>query len=247
MEVWTDNIASYSKDVADGKLREMGINFEDNKQGFYVPRYVIEGDKERNIEAVAPDLKTVEDLKKYSAIFKDAEDKTKGRIYGSIPGWEIDKIMFNKYEYYGLNENYVYFRPGSDAALAAAFTAAYDKGEPIVGYYWEPTWLMGKYDFVLLEDAPYSEADFELGKTECPSVVCTVCTSNDFAKKDPEFCEFLKKYKTSSALVSEALAHMQDTGDDTKATAEWFLKEHDDLLDSWLTADQAAKVREALK
>jgi glycine betaine/proline transport system substrate-binding protein len=41
--------------------------------------------------------------------------------------------MYKKYEFLNLDEKFVYFRPGSDAALAAAFTGAYERGEPIVG------------------------------------------------------------------------------------------------------------------
>lgn len=37
-------------------------------------RYVIEGDSERSIDPIAPDLKTVEDLKNYSHIFTDEDD-----------------------------------------------------------------------------------------------------------------------------------------------------------------------------
>ena len=46
MEEWTANLPTYQEDVQGGKLKELGVNFEDNKQGFYVPRYVIEGDAE---------------------------------------------------------------------------------------------------------------------------------------------------------------------------------------------------------
>jgi len=245
MEVWTDNIASYREDVNAGKLTELGVNFDDNRQGIYVPRYVIEGDPERGIEAVAPELRTVEDLKKYKDVFKDDEQPGKGRIYGAIPGWVIDTIMHNKYKHYGLDQDFVYFRPGSQAAMDTAFTSAYDKGKPIAGYYWEPTWLMGKYDFVLLEDAPYTnEEDYLAGKTACPSVVVTIAASNDFVEREPEFCEFLKKYKTSSALTSEALAYMQDTGKNHIETAKWFLTEHDELLNAWLDADKAQLVRD---
>lgn len=246
MEVWTDNISTYHDDIAQGKLVELGINFDDNYQGIYVPRYVIEGDPARGIEPMAPDLKRVEDLLKYKDVFKDDEQPDKGRVYGAIPGWVIDDIMYNKYVYYGLDKDFIYFRPGSQAAMDAVFTSAYDKGQPIAGYYWEPTWLMGKYDFVLLEDAPYNPDTYADGETECPSVVVTVCASNSFAKKDKDYTDFLRKYRTSSALTSEALAYMQETGSDTIETAKWFLKQHDDLLDSWLTADQSAKVRKAL-
>ena len=82
------------------------------------------------------------------------KDLAKGRLYGAIPGWNIDAILYKKYEVYGLNQNYIYFRPGSEATLSTAFLTAYEKGLPVVGYQWEPTWLSGKLDLVLLEDAP---------------------------------------------------------------------------------------------
>ena len=143
METWSANIATYEDDLASGGYHLLGTNFDDNIQGFYVPRYVIEGDPERGIEPMAPDLKTVTDLMDYADLFVDEEDKSRGRIYGAIPGWEIDTILYKKYELYGLDKEYNYFRSGSDASLSAVISSAYDKGEPIVTYYWEPTWLMG--------------------------------------------------------------------------------------------------------
>ncbi|MDY4785248.1 glycine betaine ABC transporter substrate-binding protein [Pygmaiobacter massiliensis] len=246
MEMWTDNIASYDEDIANGRIQEMGTNFDDNMQGFYVPRYVIEGDPERGIEPMAPELRNVADLANYASLFKDEEQPSKGRIYGAIPGWEIDNVMYKKYQHYGLDKNFVYFRPGSDASLSAAITSAYEKGEPIVAYYWEPTWLMGKYDFVLLQDAPYDPVGFAEGKTACPAVNVTISTSNAFAEKNPEFCQFLSKYRTSSALTSEALAYMQDTGANYVDTAKWFLGEHPELLEQWLAPDDVEKVQAAI-
>lgn len=239
MEVWTDNLSSYADDIAAGDLKEVGVNFDDNAQGLYVPRYVIEGDPARGIEPMAPDLKTVADLKNYASLFKDPEDSSKGIIYGGIAGWEITEIIHKKYLYYGLDATYNYIEPGTDAATSAVLVAAYDKGEPVVAYYWEPTWLLGKYDFVLLEDAPYDPALYHDGKTACPSVRVTICTSNDFYDSDPEFVAFLSKYHTSSALTSQALAYMEDTGANYKETAKWFLKEHRDMVETWLTAEQA--------
>ncbi len=246
MEMWTDNLATYDDDIAAGRMQELAINFDDNFQGLYVPRYVIEGDSVRGIEPVAPDLKTVEDLKKYASLFPDPEDPGKGRIFGGLPGWEVTTILEKKVQYYGLDEMYNYVLPGSDAAMSAAFISAWDKGEPIVAYYWEPTWLLGMYDFVLLEDAPYNAETYMQGETAFPATTVTICVSNDFKASNPEFCEFLSKYRSSSALTSEGLAHMQETGDDYVATAKWFLKQHDDFIDQWLTADQAAKLRAAL-
>jgi ABC-type proline/glycine betaine transport system substrate-binding protein len=246
IENWSENIAAYEPDLKAKKFVELGINFDDNRQGFYVPRYVIEGDAKRGIKAIAPDLKTVEDLKKYSHVFVDEEDPSKGRIYGSIPGWSIDETLFAKYKYYGLDKNYNYFRPGSAATLAASFMKAYQAGEPIVGYNWEPTWISGKLDLVLLEDAPYTKEGYLKGETEIPSVHVTVTASNKFVKSNPDFSKFLANYHTSSALTAKALAYIMDNKASYDDAALHFIKTNEDLVKGWMPADKFAKVKAAL-
>lgn len=247
METWTDSIAPYEEDVASGKLVELGVNYDDNIQGLYVPRYVVEGDAQRGLEPLAPDLKTVEDLKNYAHIFQDADDPSKGAIYGAISGWQIDEVMRKKVAFYGLDEMYNYIDPGSDPALAAAIAGAYEKGEPIVAYYWEPAWITGKYDLLLLEDAPYDPALYLEGQCECPSIRLTVAVNPDFYEQNQEFSEFLSKYKTSSQLTSEALAYISDNDASYRDAAKWFLQQHDELLDQWLQPEQAQLVRNSLE
>lgn len=246
MEIWTGTILPYHDDVAAGKITELGVNFDDNVQGLYVPRYVIEGDADRGIEALAPDLKTVADLKEYSHLFPDPDDPSKGRIYGSISGWALDEILRAKVNSYGLDEVYNYIDPGSDAALSASIASAYIKGEPIVAYYWEPTWVTGKFDLVLLEDAPYDAAVYAEGQCEFPAFPVTVGIHPEFINEYPEFCEFLSKYSTSSQLTSEALAYIYENGVEYLDCAKWFLTQHDELLDQWLPAEKAKLVRDAL-
>lgn len=246
IESWTDNVASYPDDIANGDIVDVGILVPDSAQGLYVPRYVIEGDAERGIEPMAPDLKTVEDLKKYPEIFPDDEDETKGRIYGSIPGWMADEILYKKYEFYGLNEMYNYTRLGSEATLFASLVSAYNLGEPWVGYCYEPTWVSGKLDIVLLEDAPYDPELYVEGQCAFPSQELKIVSSNKFAEKAPDLLEFFRKYNTGSELISEALAYLDETGATHEETAKWLLKENDNLLDEWLPKDKADKVRAIL-
>ena len=47
-------------------------------QGWWVPRYMIEGDPDRGIEAVAPDLKNWEQLNQYAHLFTTPETTPKG-------------------------------------------------------------------------------------------------------------------------------------------------------------------------
>jgi len=176
-EVWSENIASYKEDLASGVVKEVSVNFDDNAQGLYVPRYVIEGDPERGIDPMAPDLKTVKDLLNYSDVFADPEEPNKGRIYGAISGWGVDKILSNKFNAYGFADTFNYFQPGSDAALAASLVSAYEKGEPWVGYYWAPTWISGQYDLVLLDDEPYTGDEEAMNaRSDCfPGQPCHRC------------------------------------------------------------------------
>lgn len=246
IESWTDNVATYPDDVAKGDIVDVGVLVPDSAQGLYVPRYVIEGDEKRGIKAVAPDLKTVEDLKKYAKLFPDDENPNKGRIYGSIPGWMADEILYKKYEAYGLDEMYNYTRLGSEATLFASLASAYNLGEPWVGYCYEPTWISGKLDLVLLEDTPYDPELYLEGKCSFPKQELKIVSSSKFAEKAPDLLEFFQKYKTGSQLISSALAHLDETGKTHEETAKWFLKEHDYLLDEWLPAERAQKVRDAL-
>lgn len=249
MEVWTDNYGdTYDNALESGDLIELGVNYDDNAQGVYVPTYLIEGDKDRGIEALAPDLRSIKDLDKYWKLFKDPENPQKGRLYGAIPGWYADEILGKKLESYGLDKYYDYFSPGSDAALAGSITKAYKAGEPWVGYYWEPTWIMGKYDMTLLEDELYSlEKWNDNYQCEFPSVRCTVAVYKDLLEKAPDVVDFLKKYHTSSDLTSEALAYMQENDATAEEAALWFLKEQQDLWKSWVPEEIAVQVTEALE
>jgi glycine betaine/proline transport system permease protein/glycine betaine/proline transport system substrate-binding protein len=246
IESWTDNVATYEDDVARKDIIPLGILVPDSAQGFYVPRYMIEGDPARGIEPLTPDLKNVWDLVKYADVFEDPEDPSRGRLYGAIPGWMIDEILYKKYEYYKLNEGYNYFRVGSEAVLFASLASAYNLGEPWVGYCYEPTWITGKLDVVLLDDAPYDSALYQQGACAIPKQALRVVCGGHFPEKAPELVDFFSKYKTGSTFVSEALAHLEETKESHVQTAVWFLKEHDSLLDEWLTPEQAKKVREAV-
>ncbi|MBO8128360.1 MAG: ABC transporter substrate-binding protein [Peptococcaceae bacterium] len=248
MECWVENQQeAYDKYAGTGDVIDLGTNFDDNVQGIFVPTYVIEGDPERGIEPMAPDLRTIDDLPKYWKLFKDPEDPTKGRFYGGVPGWEADKILTKKMSTYGLDETYNLFRPGSGAALDSSLVSAYEKGEPWVGYYWAPTWIFGKLDLTQIEEPDYSEELWNNGYgCDFPSVHVNICVHKEFPEKYPEITEFLKKYGISSDIISEALAYMRDNNVKEKDAALWFLREKEDIWTQWVPEDVAQKVKDSL-
>jgi glycine betaine/proline transport system substrate-binding protein len=125
---------------------------------------------------------------------------------------------------------------------------AVKKGKPWLGYYWEPEWIMGKYDMTFIEEPVYDEEKWENGYAcAFPTVPVTICVNKDMPGKSPEIVEFLKNYHTSSALTNEALAYMEENNAEPIDAAKWFLQQHQDLWTAWVPQDVAAKVAEALQ
>ncbi|MEM8551579.1 MAG: glycine betaine ABC transporter substrate-binding protein, partial [Pseudomonadota bacterium] len=82
MEVWTANTAQAFLDAeAEGKVTRLGATFPDAIEGWFVPRYLVEGEN-----ALAPDLKSVTQLGDYKELFRDPEDPDMGRFYNCVAG-----------------------------------------------------------------------------------------------------------------------------------------------------------------
>ncbi len=262
MEVWTDNTPPFWHEaMAAGTIRELSPVFDDAAQGFYVPRYLVEGDAERGIEPLAPDLRSVFDLPQYSELFRDPEQPDKGRFYNCVIGWYCEGVNNVKMVVYELEDHFTNFRPGTGIALETTMAAAYARGEPWLGYYWEPTGIMGRLDMLRLEEPPYDEECFEhmnqmaeddtpeLATTACdyPIVVAVVGLGADFTDTIPTQIEtFLDAFYLPTATINELLAYIEEQDASTYETALYFLREHPDAWADWL-AEVDPEVSERLR
>ncbi|WP_082733673.1 ABC transporter substrate-binding protein [Polycladidibacter hongkongensis] len=256
MEIWPDNVTeALAKGTANGDFIDLGINFPDAVQAWFVPKYLVEGD-----DAPAKGLKSVYDLPKFKEVFADPEEPEKGRFYNCIAGWGCEVINTKKLHAYGLTEDYVNFRPGTGAALSAAIESNIKRKKPVLFYYWGPTWVLGKVidDLVILEEPAYDKATWDaLSAEDDPTKVTKavayplsrvhVYANSKFAEQAPNLVEFLKSYETSNATVSKALAYMQDTGGTTDDAAVEFLKTNRDVWTTWVPAEVAERVTAALE
>ncbi|HLR09607.1 MAG TPA: ABC transporter substrate-binding protein [Bacillota bacterium] len=248
MEVWTDNIREvYDEAIESGDIEKVSVNFDDNDQGLYVPTYVIEGDPERGIEPMAPDLQTVEDLKNYPDVFADPEDPGRGRIINGPSGWAVQKAISQKFETYGLDETMNDFIPGSDSAAVADLKQAYENGEPWVGYYWSPTWVTAQYDLTLLEEPEFDREQWDEDKsTAFPPNDVIIAVHKDLPDQASDVVDFLSNYETSNDLTEDALNYMNDNDASAEEAAMWWMEDHEDVWTSWVSDEVAEKVKDAL-
>ena len=245
VETWSGNILTYTKDIADVNYREVGVNFDDNYQGIYIPKYLAE----------AYNITSITDLIEHKALFPDPEvvnwneNSDKAVIFGGPSGWGATNFLTAKFEneevYPGLVEHFDFRSLESTSLLNTTLTDAYQNNKAWAGYNWEPTMIMGLYDMVLLEDnEPFN---LEAGTGNLPTSPVTVTVSNDFYEAEPELTQFFSKFSTSSKVASDALAYMSEQELSAAETAQWWIKNNVETWGSWVSVEAKDKVLEKLE
>jgi len=235
-EWWMYDQARHDKAKADGLILDVRDAFICT-DGLWVPGYVVSGDPAKGIKPYAPDLKTMEDLKKYTDVFKDPNDPAKGVIQLGVEGWTANPDMIARMEKYDLANVYNYLTVKSETDIPANVEARIEKGEPIVFYDYMPAGLLGKYDFIHIED-PVWEAN--------PPGVAMVTASVGLSKTAPEVYTFLARYSIDLPTRNKVLAAIEEQGLSYDGAAKQFLKDHPDLLKVWVTDSAAEKIEVAL-
>ncbi|MDC7235001.1 MAG: glycine betaine ABC transporter substrate-binding protein [Spirochaetales bacterium] len=231
MESWHSNVPEiYKKGIDSGDMVDLGKNMPDAPQGWWVPRYLVEGP-----DAQAPDLKSVSDLPKYAHLFKDPEDPSKGIVYAGVAGWGQLATGEEYFDKYNLHDAFNMGVAGSGTALAGTMVGAYKKKEAWVGYYWAPTAVLGKLDMVRLKGSEY------------PAANVNILVNKSMLDKAPEVVEILKKYSTTVADNNQFLAKMDDEGWDSAQAAEWFMKNKEDVWSQWVNDEVAARIKASLQ
>ena len=239
-ETWSLNIPTYDEDVRQGLYTVLGVNFSDNVQGIYVPEYVSE----------AYGIKTLFDLIDHKELFPDPEitnwnpSQHKAIIFGGPNGWDSTSFYTRKFEnhdVYGDLINHFEFRPlESTTLLDTMIIQAFEDETPWVGFNWEPTAIMGRYDMVLLEDDV--EFNSSTGTGMLPSGDVTVVSKHGFENDHPDVIDFLKNYQTTSDDASSALAYMFEHSVSAEAAAKWWMTENEEVWKEWVEEDTHQKV-----
>ncbi len=246
MEIWVNSAPDIFRDaVAAGDVLDLGLNMTALEMSFLVPRYVIEGDPERGIEPMAPDLKSVADLPRYIHVFQDPEQPDKGRYYNCPVGWNCAEINTMKLAAYGLEEYYTNVRLDTNAALVAAISGAYERGEAWLGYYWSPTPWIGLYPMIQLEEPEWTQEcwDGDRGCAFAPAIVDIAVSKGFSDSASKEMIEFLRAYEMDHMLVSAYLAYQSTTDAEWVDIARHFLKTEPEVWTAWVSDEVASRVR----
>ena len=209
-------------------------------------------------KGLLPKSPSIDDMPEYWEMFKDPEDPTKGRFYSCIAGWECEKINDEKLKAYGLDEYYNIISPGTAGAEAAAMAGPQKKHEPVFGYYWAPTDLMGLFDWYILEEPEYdpdvwANIGAKMSDESLPplteacayeSVPLTITVHKDMLDLAPDVVTMLRNFTVGLDRCNKSLAYqMENEIDDWETVAVWWMREYDSHWKTWVPTDIYNKVK----
>ncbi len=251
-EVWLQNMGDlFQKDLEDGTIISLGNVVEDAQQFWMIPKWVAE----------EYEIRTVLDIGKHWKLFTNSENPGKGIFYGGVEGWSFCQINIVKIKTYGLDKYYDIVFVRNPETFNHFFINAQEKKQPIFGYYWAPTALMGLYDWYVLKEPEYNDTVWkkiqkEIDK-EKPDAIDQVCSNkifplikvvrSDFVKKAPEVVEMLKKMSFSLSDLNNIVAWMQQNNvEDSDSIARYYLANYEDIWKTWVTPEAYKKIRRSL-
>lgn len=255
-EQWAGRSPVWREAEEAGKVFAVGEPVKGASEGWWVPEYVVKGDPQRGIEPLAPELRKVSDLPRYKALFRDPEDRYKGRFYNCPTGWTCETVNSQKLKAYGLLDSYTNFRTGAGPALDAAIASAYRRGEPILFYYWSPTPLMGRFKLIQLEEPPFSEESWAtlsdprhpnpIGGASLPAKI-SIGVSRDLHDRAPELVGMFEQVEIPLPLLNQVLAEMGEQRRDVADMRTAFFRQQRAVWSRWVPDEVAARIDASLK
>ena len=222
----SEYLKEYGGDGSLIKIADTGII---GKSGYFVPRYVIEGDASRGIPASAPDLKAVQDLNKYKHMFRSLESGDRGNLIGCpVAAWLCEDQQ--RLDTLGVDFNAQAL--GSEIAHWAEIEAKYKRGEPFVAYAWAPHWIHAALDLVEIELPEYDENKWPA--TNWPQDVTFKFANPEFIEENPDVVSLLEKHRLTNEQQAVMIYEIDKKQRDVDEVVEEWMGANKSVWQGWL-------------
>jgi glycine betaine/proline transport system substrate-binding protein len=205
--------------IAEKKVaQDAGPNGVTGIIGWYVPEWMVEK---------YPDILDWNNLNKYADLFKTSESGGKGQFLASDPTFVTnDEALVTN-----LKLNYKVVYSGSEAATITAYQQAAAKKTPLIGYFYDPQWLLKEVKLVKVSLPAYTAGcDADPKKVNCdyPPYTLNKIVATKFVTGGGAAYTLVKNFQWKNADQNEVADSIANKG----MTAE-------DAAKKWLDANQA--------
>jgi glycine betaine/proline transport system substrate-binding protein len=194
------------------KATDAGANGVTGIIGWYVPGWMVDQ---------YPDITDWHNLNKYADLFKTSESGDKGQFLGSDPTFvQYDEALIANL---GLNFKDVF--SGSEAATITAFQQADKNKTPLIGYFYDPQWLLNEIKLVQIKLPAWTEGcDSDLKKVACdyPAYTLNKIVRTEWLNNSGDAATFIKNFKWGNAdqnSVADAITNKSMSPED--AAKQW--------------------------
>lgn len=233
LELWPSTLEEAEQALIDsGAVAELGPLGVEAKVGWFVPRYVVEG------ELAVDHWERLADPAVARA-FATPSTGSQGRFLGIDPDYyaELDEGLIDS-----LGLPFVVEYSGSEEASAAEVGTAVTAERPILLYWWTPTALVAGHDLVnvaLPERTADCVADIEAGApARCDYTVDRLIklASPDLATKAPEVDRFLRAFELTTEDQLDLLDRVENRGQTIDQAVGAWVSANRDRWGAWLTS-----------
>jgi glycine betaine/proline transport system substrate-binding protein len=196
--------------LEDGSVQSIGVNLEGAKYTLAVPSYLAE-----------QGLTDFADI----AEFREQLD---AQIYGIEPGNDGNRLILQMIEENAFGLEGFELVESSEQGMLAQVARATRSEEPIVFLGWEPHPMNANFDLTYL-----SGGDDVFGPNYGGATVYTNVRAG-YLDECPNVGQLLQNLKFTLEMESEIMGAILDDGQAPEDAASGWLKEHPDVLDSWL-------------
>ncbi len=236
-ELWIFSVREMYQDaIIKGRIIDGGETFYGSLEGWYIPKYVAEQ---------YPDLKSVNDLKKYAHIFKQENDYTNKALFYSCPiGWSCEYTNKNMMKAFELDDLFNLYSPFVDEILFQQLRENYALKQPFITYMWSPVSVLGELDLVRLEMPSYLEQYFECLKQEfCekpkpsgyPVLNIHKIINPNLERNHPEISLFVRLTYIPNEVINELLFWMEEEGGSLENIAVYFYRNYPNIWQDWVS------------
>jgi glycine betaine/proline transport system substrate-binding protein len=191
-------------------------------QGWFVPRYAVEGPN-----APLAGLKSIDQLNQY-------KDKLGDTLYDGDPGWITTQQDDKRLKAYGLQLKHV---KSSEAALIAQVQRASARKQPLLFFFYRPHWLFSRYDVVQLKEPnPYKPGCFTGSNDKCaiPTQSAWIADRKDLAQRAPKFAAMLEHVQIPLGEIETLLNQVDQKKRDPANVAKAWVDAHKSEVDGWI-------------
>jgi glycine betaine/proline transport system substrate-binding protein len=192
--------------LEDGSVENVRANLEGAKYTLAVPTYLAE-----------QGLKDFADIAKF-------REQLDGEIYGIEPGNDGNRLILEMIDENAFGLEGFELVESSEQGMLAQVTRAVRSEAPIVFLGWEPHPMNKNFEMTYL-----SGGDQVFG----PSTVYTNVRAG-YLEECPNVGQLLKNLEFTSEMETQIMVAIADEGEDPEEAASSWLKEHPEVLETWL-------------